>query len=209
MASLTLQNNYLETLVRAGADAQANLFVAQFKFHENSPAATIMGMNDADLNPMLTVRCPSFSGPEVSSAKYTNKFITASIPRPAAKVNVTRNFSIEFRVDANYQLYQALLLQQNVTFNPAMSYAASDIQSLMDQLFDTSIYTVPAGMTDFYPALGQENPESLRIYTFHNCWIASIDPLTFNGESFTPISVKLTCKFLQMEDMQTDMAVSG
>lgn len=209
MASLTLQNNYLETLVRSGADAQANLFVAQFRFHENSPAAVIMGMNDADLNPMLTVRCPSFSGPEVSSVKYTNKFITASIPRPAAKVNVTRNFSIEFRVDANYQLYQALLLQQNVTFNPAMSYAASDIQSLMDQLFDTSIYTVPAGMTDFYPALGQESPGSLRMYTFHNCWIASIDPLPFNGENSGPMSVKLTCKFLQMEDMQTDMAVSG
>lgn len=203
MATLSQTNNYLEALVEAGADAQQNLFVAQFIFQNNSP-----NNNDPELDEALTVRCTSFDPPQVShSGKYTNKFLTAYIPRPAAKVTVDRHFDLSFRVDSNYFLYKRLLLQQNVTFNAGKSFAASDIQALIDtgsaQLFDVEIYTVPAGMTNFYNHLGKEDGYSLGMYGFRNCWITKIDPLPLNMDQAEAQVVKLSCNFIQMEDRQS------
>lgn len=203
--ALTLTNNYLETLVNAGADAQQNLFVAQFFFQNASPNST--EGNAEAITQAMTVRCTSFDPPQVAhDGKYTNKFLTAYIPRPAAKVNVTRKFDLSFRVDSNYLLYQKLLLQQNVTFNAAKSYVATDIQTLSDhdmsRLFDVEIYSVPYGITSIETYnLGAEN-NGLKLYGFRNCWITGIDPLPFSDQA-GPQSVKLSCSFIEMEDQQS------
>lgn len=203
MATLSQANNYLEALVQAGADAQQNLFVARFTFQNNSP-----NKNNPELSEALTVRCTSFDPPQVShSGKYVNKFITAYTPRPAAKVQVDRHFDLSFRVDANYFLYKRLLLQQNVTSNPAQSFAASDIQSLMDikagMLFDVSIWTVQSGVIDYTYGLDSEH-NGLNIYNFRNCWIEKIDPLPLNMDQAEAQVVKLSCNFIQMEDLQSN-----
>ena len=187
MASLNNTNNYLESLIGASADAQNNLWEADFT-----------GGNLTDVNTSLKVRCDSFTPPEISQEKYDVKFVTASIPRPAAKVKVNRTFSLSFRVDANYEVYKALLTQQKYTFSPTQGFAASDLSYFKDNgyLFTVAISAVNVGLQDI-------EPSTQVLYKFKNCWIDKIDALGFKVDSSSPLSVNVSFKFLQMEDLQS------
>ena len=91
MANLDTHNNYLETLAAASADAQSNLFVM-----------TITGgAITSEITQALKVRCDNFTPPKTSQQGYDVKFVTAKIKRPGTKVDVTRNFTVTFRVDAS------------------------------------------------------------------------------------------------------------
>lgn len=187
MASLTNANNYLETLVGASSDAHSNLWEANFT-----------GGKLTAVNEVLKVRCNKFTPPATSQEGYDVKYITATIKRPRTKVNVTRNFTLEFRVDANYTVYKALLEQQKTTFLPTSSFASSDIYALSQtgSLFDVTINMIDEGLVD-------TKPTSETMYKFRNCWISGIDAISFSSDSSDPIKVSITINFLQMDDLQS------
>lgn len=194
MSKLTVDNNFLTALVKAGADAHGNLFKVNITFNSKSPNKSKQSKaND------LTIRCTDFNIPPVSQESYTVKYVTATIERPAAKVNVQRNFTITFRVDSNYEAYKMLLDQEAVTSKMAKSYAATDIQALADSLFETEVVIIKGGLTS------TEVPKSdiIPVSRFKHCWITKIDPLSFGYDGATPQTVQASISFLEMEDLQT------
>lgn len=194
MSKLTVENNFLTTLVNAGADAHKNLFRAKITFNSKSPNKSKQPRANS-----LMVRCTEFNIPPVSQESYTVKYVTATIERPASKVNVQRNFTINFRVDSNYEAYKMLLDQQAVTSKMSKSYVATDIQSLRDYLFEVEVDAISGGLTDSVV------PESsiIPVAKFKHCWITKIDPLSFGYDSATPQVVQASISFLEMEDLQT------
>lgn len=184
---LTNNNNYLQTLVNAGSDALNNLYEVSF-----------VGGHLTQVNNNLKVRCTGFTPPQVSQDSYTVRFVNTYIDRPNAKVNVIRNFTISFRVDANFEVYKALLEQERVTFNPTQSYTATDIQAIKDRgdLFDVTVSIVNQG-------INSEIIDTKTIYSFHNCWITSIPSIQYNTDNSGPATIQIGISFLEMEDWQS------
>lgn len=186
--ALDTNNNYLNVLVDSGADAQSNLYVASF-----------IGGFLSDYDQGLKVRCEGFNPPASSAGDgYDVRFVNVSIKRPNALVNITRNFDITFRVDANYTLYKALLKQQEVTFNAQQGFTATDIKTLKNEgkLFDVRIDAADKGVTTLHP-------EVSTLFKFKDCWIRKISSLVFKTGSSNPLKVTVSVSFLEMEDLQT------
>lgn len=202
--ALNVSNNYLNTLVNTGADAYNNLYEAVFEFQTNSPAKAL---NASALAPLLTVRCTGFTIPQQKQDSYDVKFVTASIPRPRAKVDVTRQFNVSFRVDANYLLYKNLLKQKGVTSNMSKSFVTNDIYSLSNhatgteasKLFNVTINVVDNALT----GNEQSDISAVKMFRFENCWITKIDELPFKQESSDPMTVSLEVHFLEMYDLES------
>lgn len=186
---LSNNNNYISTLVSVGNDAQSHLYEVTFD-----------GGFLTDIATDLSVRCSGFTPPDVTQDAYTVRYITAFIDRPRTKISVTRNFSLKFRMDDNWLLYKALLNQQKYTSNPAKSYASSDINELSN---NGSLFNVHVDIIDRLDETDES--KTVRLYNFKDCWIESITPSTFTGESSEPITVDVKIDFLKMEDWQSGL----
>lgn len=184
-------NNYINTLVSASADAQSNLYELEFSGIGNLE----------DVNEFLKVRCNKFTPPEIQQESYDVKFVTATIPRPRAMTKVTRNFTLEFRVDANYTVYKALLAQFNTTFMPTMSFAANDINFFKEaeRLFKVKVYVINDALLN-----NSISTSVSPIFQFDNCWISNITPIAYKTGTADPATVTMTVNFLQMHDYLTD-----
>ena len=187
--ALSNTNNYIQTLVSAGSDAQSNLYIVNF-----------VGGSLTDSGEALTVRCQGFQPPQTfSQNSYQNRFITAFIEMPASKVNVSRNFSLTFRVDAYYDIYKKLLEQRGVTSDPANSYVANDILTLKNNnmLFDVEVAVVDDGVHD------AETISSQTIFKFKDCWISSVGAIQYTTDSANAATTTVGINFLEMEDLQS------
>lgn len=185
-------DNYINTLVSASADAQSNLYELEFS-----------GINSLEkINNLLKVRCNKFTPPEIQQESYDVKFVTATIPRPRAMTKITRNFTLEFRVDANYEVYKTLLEQFNRTFKPTTSFATNDINKKKDELFSVTVKVINEGLLN-------ETPHISAIFKFNSCWISNITPIAYKTGTADPATVTMTINFLQMQDCLTDSSFLG
>lgn len=183
--------SYLQTLVKNSADAQSNLFEIVFTGHSQSALYNANTTN-------LSVRTNKFTPPATVHESYEVKYVTATIPRPKAMTKVTRNFTLDFRVDANYEIYTMLLKQFSRTFQPVLGFATNDIQAIQDRLFDVKVNVINEGVID-------TNPTSETAFIFEDCWISNMTPIAFKTGSSDPATVTLTINFLRMKDPQTGL----
>lgn len=182
--ALSNSNNYLMDLLSNSGDAFSNLYLVTFRGNFLDDVA----------NP-LQIRCDGFTPPTSSTGTYEVRFLNNFISRPLSKVNLTRNFNLNFRVDSNLEIFKAILDQQGVTFNPAKSFTISDITTLKEQgkLFDVTIEVVDEG-------IDSEEINTTPLYTFRSCWISSITPISYDYSNSSPTTVSMTINFLTMED---------
>lgn len=187
---LTNSNNYLQSLISAGADALNNLYIVSFD-----------GGHLTEVDNALKVRCTGFTAPAITHDSYTVRFVNAFIDRPTAKVNVTRNFTLTFRVDANFEAYKALLEQEKVTFNPTQSFTATDINTLKEnnRLFNVTVDVVNQG-------INSETIETTTLYRFRNCWITNIPSINYSTETAAAATITVSISFLEMEDLQSGIS---
>ena len=172
--ALSTSNNFLQSLIGAGADAQGNLYEID-----------IQGGKLTDINTPLKIRCDSFTPPDIPEpSTYAVKYLTAFIDRPTTKVAPTKNFDLTFRLDAYLDVYKALLEQQRITFNPALSYAANDIQTLMynDELFMVTVHVVR-------DAIYGEYTDTAPFYKYYGCWITGITRVTGSSYNMDSMSI--------------------
>jgi hypothetical protein len=112
----TLGQNAVSTLVSAGADAMNNLF--EFRFIP--PGSIGVDTND------LRIRAQGFTPPNPTIQAYAVNWRTVSIERPSAKINLTRNFTVTFRIDANYRVFKVLEAWRGLTSISSTGYVNTD-----------------------------------------------------------------------------------
>lgn len=179
--AISVENNYLTTLFNTGNDAQSNLYTV-----------SISGGGLDDMTTALMIRADGFTEPQVEQQSYDTRFLIAKVSRPRAKVNVTKTFSITFRVDANYLVYQALQDKANMMANANSTNHAVNVDVELIKA-DNMIVQVDALIGD----------KSLTMGKYKYCWVTSIDPVAFKQGTSDPLSVKATFYYLEHEDVQS------
>ena len=213
--ALTLGDSttYVQALIDAGADAQTNLFY--LKFISNTSA----GFIDSELSTMYTVRATQLTLPTFTHTSKENNFFTTSMTVPVAEITGDKQFSITFRVDSNYKLYQELLKQQAVTSIPNLAYAATELSEEHESIvehgensnlgFKVQIYGLRHGVNStayetplegaggFIPGTGY-----ILLYEFRYCWIEKISPLKFDFNTADKQTVQCDINFMDFSDPQ-------
>lgn len=188
--ALSTSNNFLQTLIGAGPDAFNNLYEVSFT-----------GGHLTDTNTPLKIRCQGINLPQISQETYTSRFVNTFVDWPLAKVNIARTLSLTFRVDANFEAYNSLLSQENTTFNPSLSYTATDIKTLRENgdLFDITVDVINQGITG-------DNYSTETLAKFKGCWINHISGINYTTDSASPATVEVSINFLEMEDLQSGIS---
>jgi hypothetical protein len=112
----------ITTLIASGIDAFSNLYDVRI---------TLPG---GDIKDAWSVRATNFSPPELTHGTYDVDYKIIQIKRPNALIEGDRKFTIEFRLDAGYQLYRDFTTWKNLWVDPtnggsiqfgALSYAGA------------------------------------------------------------------------------------
>lgn len=168
----------VSTLVNAGADAMTNLFEYRFSL----PTGIVSNADD------LRIRAGGFTPPAPSITKYPVHWRTVSVERPATKINLTRNFQVAFRVDANYSVYRALQLWHQRTTVGSVGFASTDLSAVNTGIIevvalDRTVNRVSEQANDANMSL-QLGRSSMR-WEFRDCWIETIALSPYTQESAT------------------------
>ena len=185
---MPLLTNSLNSLISAGNDSYSNLYRMTFSG----------GLLPEDTQ-NLTVRCSGFTPPTPSQKTYPVKYVTASIDRPVPKVDITRNFSLDFRLDDYWNVYSILLNQQKITMQASKSFVDSSITSLMPYLFNVKV--------DRITSLDDSGDDNLqRLFNYKGCWIESITQYGFDTSGSDPVTCSCSINFLEFEDLQSGLS---
>ena len=188
MAEFSNKSTYLGALIENSADAQSNLYLLDITA---GSSASDTGIKKITTD--LQVRTESFDWTPPSQDQYEVKFVTAKINRPTSFVKVTHNFSFTVRVDSQYEVYKALLAQQEITFDSRMHWALNDINRVEGELFDLKVGVIIGATTSFWSP-------SKYLVGFEGCWITAIEPIAFKTGEASPVKVKVSCSFKKLWD---------
>lgn len=182
-------NSHIATLISAGADAMTNMFEVLF-----TPPGSIAGEN-------LRVRTKGFTPPSPTQSSYDVHWKTISIKKPATKIELDRVLDFEIRIDANYDVYKALLAWQALSSASAAGYAANapelagriEVRALSTPI--TSTMSAGALEDDITAA------DSLT-WIFEDVWIENIAPSAYSAEDAAPVTVTAKFRYGKYSDPQ-------
>lgn len=185
---MPLLTNSLNSLISVGNDSYSNLYRMTFSG----------GLLPEDTQ-NLTVRCSGFTPPTPSQKTYPVKYVTASIDRPVPKVDITKNFSLEFRLDDYWNVYSILLDQQKVTMHASKSLVISSMEALKPYLFNVKV--------DRILNLSESEDDNVqRLFNYRGCWIESLTPSGFDTSGSDPVTCTCSINFLELEDLQSGLS---
>ena len=193
---LTKTSNPLQELIAVGADAQAGLYDVDITIPRSNISAQ-----------QLRVRNAGFKGPETSQDIYQVKYKGATLSTPKASLNVGQTFDIQFRLDANYQVYKALVDLENLTSNPALAWASSSLPA-KDQHATVTVYALTSPITDInqsHSAYTSTNSKPMFIYK--GCWISKLTKPEFKNGDMSAINITATFQYMDFEDPQSGLLI--
>ena len=194
MATLTSPNTYIDSLINAGADHQTNLYYIEIN--------TNLTDSDDNLKTALKVRNANFNFSGFTQPTYSVHYMTTSVNLPSATFSGEKSFTLQFRIDANYDTYKALLNQQARTSIGNLAFAAGDIPDYSEGGMDITVYALTEPLTDSPPVDPTELEGFKKLYHFKRCWISQLSPLSYNYNGSTALTVTATIRFQDMEDVQ-------
>ncbi len=202
-------SNYISSLVSAGADAMKNLYYIEFV-----GGGSISNYIDAHNN-SLTIRSNDFTPPTVKQSVSNNiSYLTTSLSVPTSNIDIDRSFSISFRLDTNYSLYNALKMIQSLTSKPTLGFASTatphelgadliiNVYSMSNVVVADSSLTMDSNHNAYF---GEDSDRKL-LYSFKQCWI---DKVTLDGAysygSSTTKTVTANFHFAEFETPMTTL----
>jgi hypothetical protein len=190
-------NSGLQALIEAGADAQTNMYDVQLEF--------------ANWN--ATVRASGFEIPDVEAPTYENAYHGVKYSRVKTEQNFERAFSLEFRMDAKYGLYQAFtsLLSWHVDPNTGgVSNANIDkVGKVTVKTIDSAIVAAnnaaagklagaPAGLEEYSnpdAGPGEGLIKSGLKWVFENCIVTKVTMPKYSTDSADILKFTVDFKF--------------
>lgn len=192
MANLAASKTYVTDLLNAGNDAFSNLYEVVLSFQN--------GFADEADGQTFSMRCTGFTPPESSGGDtYRVNYVTAFVDWPTAKVNVTRNFDLEFRVDHNYKAYKKLHELSKGNFNPNEEFVATSLEDLKDYSFTVTVNVLKNGSS------AAEESDKFALYTFKHCLLLGVTPVDFTQGTANALTAKASFIYGEIEDLQTNM----
>lgn len=194
MAFLNQPNNYISSLISAGSDAQVNLYYVEI--------SSRLSDNDDFLKTGLKVRNKDFSFPGFTHGTYTVNYMTTSANFPSAQMTGTKEFTLNLRVDANWEVYNFLLQQQARTSAGTLAFATNSVPDATEGGMEISVYALDKVLEDADYLDPTDQSGFTLMYKFKYCWIKSIAPISFSYDGSTPITAQATIAFFDVEDAQ-------
>lgn len=196
--TLNNTNNYLGSLIAAGADAMTNLYYVQF----------VGGLVDQQMSTALTVRTSDITLPSINHPVDKKHFMTTSMDVPKAEISIEKRITVRFRLDSNYEVYKYLLKQQKETSAPNLGFASNVTPDERDSHngFKVLVFAPTAEISQF----PQETPEAsgitagyTKLYEFRYCWISDLTPPTYTYGSTSALTISATINFYDFDDPQS------
>lgn len=146
MAELKSQ---ISALLNLGADAMDNMFDVFLTL----PKAVI-GEDTADTEESnynaYNLRCSGFDPPQFSLKTFDQPYKNTTIRRPSGKIEGNREFSLQFRLDANYSIYRNLMKWRDLFMQPSTAYAGNGIRDPIHPYDDPRSLDNRLGIVDVY-----------------------------------------------------------
>jgi len=171
----------IETIYAMGDDAHQNLFQMSFAniapFFPQSPET-------------LLFRIQNITIPGTGTEAYEVHYLTQVIDKPSTKINYTREFSFDFRVDQNWLLYSGFRLWKNAIGN---SYTGTigDDNILVNNRTDIIVWPI---RPDGSPIPG------LTGWRFAGAYCKTLGDASFDMTSGEPMVINITMGFLALDD---------
>lgn len=197
--ALSFNNNPLMELITVGGDALNNLYDVVINLPD-SIGADISSQQ-------LRVRLKGFTPPETSQKTYTVKYKGATLTRPSSELEIGQTFTLNFRLDSNYNVYKALLKLQSVTSNPAYAYATNALPPESD-LATISVYALTTPIQDIASSSASSNytaTNSSLLFKYYGCWISKINKPQYKQDSSSALEIEATFNYLRFEDAQSGL----
>lgn len=212
MASINISNtnNYISSLIGAGADAMTNLFYVEFSG----------GLVDKDstLKTATTIRTSDIKLPTATHTTNTVNYMTTSLDVPIAGMSLDKKIDITLRLDSDYEIYKYLLAQQRLTSVPNLGFAATeapDESTVTDATkkengLTISVYAPPGKISEEFQAIDVTGNNRTtngwqKMYEYKNCWLSSITPPTYSYSNASSLSVTASFYFYDYTDPQNNL----
>lgn len=162
----------IQALVNRGADAMANMYDIKIQFPW------------ADSGDVVTTRVTNFQPPVAANGGYDISYHGVSMKRPTSKQDFTREFDLEFVLDAAYALYGEFINWGMMAADPVnggvANWAAALGKITVEGLAGAYNGTSPNDIYDSetFAITGDANPK----WTFYDVWVGSVGQPSFNTE---------------------------
>lgn len=172
------ENIFLKQLIDDAADALDNMYDVTITFPGGDEGAA------------MTVRATGFDIPEAETEAYTVKYKGSTYYKPKSSMNFDRKFSLEFRVDAAYNVLETFGKWHSYTANPATGGVANiaAAQGTVEVVALSTPFT--AYGTDETSVLGNVDDNGVfkssaksKKWLFENVWAAKVGQPKFKTES--------------------------
>ena len=203
-----MAENYLQSLISAGADVMSNLYSIEFQ-----------GLTDNSENYQLVVRNKDFKGPSFSMGTHTINFGTESLDIPSPSMEGGKSISLSFRLDKNLSIYKLLKKQQEKTLNNEKSYAGTLIPGESSNITSTDSFTINvyALQAPVQRDVQEELNDDVMIknkklmYSLKYCWIKKLSGFSFSYDNTDPITITADIAYYKLaaDPMSTLLSDGG
>lgn len=167
-------NSAVQAMLASGADAQKNMYDVWVTFPWNT--------ND---EVVLSTRSSSFEIKDAAIGTDERKYHGSTINVPKTQIEFERKFSLEFRLDASYSLYQQFITWHQTVADPvnggvanwANSTGKVRVQALSGTYAATSVETYIETNSTYAIKDAEDNAE----WTFYDVWVQKVGQPKFNG----------------------------
>lgn len=215
-----MSDNYLQSLINAGADLMSNLYSVEFDI----PEALISGINNNELKSNLSVRVKDFTGPSFTMGTHSVSFGTMSLDIPSPSMDGSKSISLRFRLDENFQVYKVLKALQLKTSNLTEAYTMipgeTGYELEKNKTFKINVYALNQASvpTTAYPNPQQvdngilvNTPGRTLLYTLDYCWVKRISGINLTYDNAEPIEITADIAYYKVsrDPMKALQPVSG
>lgn len=172
---MSFNNSAVQAMLSSGADAQQNMFDiwVVFPWSNNEEVA-------------ISTRAQNFQIKEVSVGMDDRKYHGSSIKVPKSSIEFERTFSLEFRLDASYSLFQQFITWHQTVADPVnggvANWANSTGKVIVRALTGTYAATSVGTYIDTKSTYAIANSDDNAQWTFYDVWVSKVTQPNFNGE---------------------------
>ena len=169
--SVLKAKNFLSTLLKTGPDASLNLYTVSFLPKKSDLYNSLLSLRTTDAPTLVTRDMVTTSVP------YKN----VDVEIPVAGSSITKKQTFTIRIDDKYKVLDTLRAYQCISNN-------GDYNRSKDRCMEITVDAL-APVNEMF---SDGEFKSVYRWTFHDCYVIAVSPLSFNYESASPATVNVT-----------------